>query len=132
LANGVGAEPTHVSATSQDPAYLETHWSSESHQKDWGDQVGDYGLWGRPGVSQPERTQEHPKYACVEAQYASYPTGSKLVTKHTKLVIQYSPRSVKPCRKSLRIRCHDCICKIYGLILSTGLENEVLCRCRCT
>jgi hypothetical protein len=25
LANGVGAEPTHVSATSQDPAYLETH-----------------------------------------------------------------------------------------------------------
>jgi len=43
-----------------------------------------------------------------------------------------SPRTVKPWRKSLRIFCHDFIRKIYGLFLSTRLEDEVLCSCICT
>ncbi len=43
-----------------------------------------------------------------------------------------SPRTVKPSRKSLRILCHVFIRKIYGLILSTCLEDEVLCNCSCT
>ncbi len=37
-----------------------------------------------------------------------------------------SPRTVKPWRESLRILCHTFIRKIYGLVLSTRLEHEVL------
>ncbi len=43
-----------------------------------------------------------------------------------------SPRTVKPSRKSLRILCRAFISKIYGPLLSTGLEDEVLCSCSCT
>jgi hypothetical protein len=43
-----------------------------------------------------------------------------------------SPRTVKPSRKSLRIICHAFIRKIYGPLLSTRLEDEVLCSCICT
>jgi hypothetical protein len=37
-----------------------------------------------------------------------------------------SPRTVKPSRKYVRILCHAFIRKIYGPLLSTGLEDKVL------
>jgi hypothetical protein len=40
--------------------------------------------------------------------------------------------TVKPWRKSLRILCHTFICKIYGLVLSTGLQDELICIYRYT
>jgi len=43
-----------------------------------------------------------------------------------------SPHTVKPWGKSLRILCHAFIRQIYGLLLSTRLEDEMLCSCSCT
>ncbi len=46
-----------------------------------------------------------------------------------------SPDTVKPWWTSLRlfmILGHAFVCQIYGLLLSTRLEDELLCSCRCT